>query len=240
MHFNTFVALVLFVVAASATAARPSKNAVPDNRDTVGTTCYTNAGASGSYKDYFDYAPSLGSYDNSFKSCCMYGIWMWYDLQDYNMVDFNQAMYYYWDEYGCVDFPSQFYDSASSLRYAGYSDTFKEDMINFYEGHYYMGDEHFYYNDAPSFGAYDNVGDSIIVTGCSPWTVYEYDNYQGSSVCFYPLSEFDCTPGFYDTPAVMAGISRKMSSTARGCFAEKKLYPKPVPKGLLQKFQPNH
>ena len=91
LHLNTSVAVVLFVVAASATAARPNKNAVPDNRDTVGTTCYTNVGASGSYKDYFDYAPSLGSYDNSFRSCCMYGIWMWYDLQDYNMVDFNHS-----------------------------------------------------------------------------------------------------------------------------------------------------
>ena len=81
---------------------------------------------------------------------------------------------------------------------------------------------------------------SIIITGCSPWTVYEFDNYQGSSVCFHPLSSVDCTPGFYDTPAVLGGISRKMSSTAKGCFAETKLYPKPVPEGVVQKFQPNH
>ena len=80
---------------------------------------------------------------------------------------------------------------------------------------------------------------SLIVTGCSPWTVYEYDNYQGSSVCFYPLDTINCYPGFYDTPDVMGGISRKMSSALKGCFAEKKLFPKPVPKGVVQKFLPS-
>ena len=68
-------------------------------------------------------------------------------------------MNYWWDEYDCVDFPSWFYDKASSLRYSGASDGFKYDSINFYEGHYYMGNEHWYYDDAPSFGSKDNMGE---------------------------------------------------------------------------------
>ena len=94
LRLNTFVALVLLVVAASATASRPKyQNATNDNRDITGTTCYTNTGATGSYMDYFDWAPSLGTYDNSFRSCCMNGIWMWYNLEDYNYADFNVCKY---------------------------------------------------------------------------------------------------------------------------------------------------
>ena len=54
--------------------------------------------------------------------------------------------------------PSSFWDTASSLRYSGAPDGYQYDTINFYEGHYYMGDEHFYYDDAPSFTK-DNMGE---------------------------------------------------------------------------------
>ena len=83
------VALASLVIAVSATRPKYKSATTTHSRDTSGTTCYTNSGATGSYMDYFDYASSLGSYDNSFRSCCLYGIWMWYDLQDYNYADFN-------------------------------------------------------------------------------------------------------------------------------------------------------
>ena len=83
------VALASLVIAVSAIRPKYKSATTTHSRDTSGTTCYTNSGATGSYMDYFDYASSLGSYDNSFRSCCLYGIWMWYDLQDYNYADFN-------------------------------------------------------------------------------------------------------------------------------------------------------
>ena len=61
-------------------------------RDNSALTCYTNTNAGGYYQDYDDYASSLGSYDNSYRSACMYGIWMWYDLEDYNYADFNASL----------------------------------------------------------------------------------------------------------------------------------------------------
>ena len=70
----------------------------------------------------------------------------------------QQPAYYAWDEYNCLDFPSSFWDTASSLRYSGAPDGYQYDTINFYEGHYYMGHEHFYYDDAPSFTK-DNMGE---------------------------------------------------------------------------------
>ena len=83
------VVLASVLVAVSATRPFYQSTSTTRSKDNSGTTCYTNTGASGSYMDYFDYAASLGSYDNSFRSCCLYGIWMWYDLQDYNYADFN-------------------------------------------------------------------------------------------------------------------------------------------------------
>ena len=38
---------------------------------------------------------------------------------------------------------------------------------------------------------------SAIVTGCNPWTLYEYNNYQGRCACVYPSDQSKCYPGFY-------------------------------------------
>ena len=67
----------------------PRLRSSPPARDNSALTCYTSTNAGGYYQDYDDYASSLGSYDNSFRSACMYGIWMWYDEEDYNYADFN-------------------------------------------------------------------------------------------------------------------------------------------------------
>ena len=79
---------------------------------------------------------------------------------------------------------------------------------------------------------------SIIVTGCSPWTVYEYNNYQGAATCFYPADTVNCYPGFYRTPDELGGMAGKMSSARKGCYATKRAYPKPVPMGRIQKSEP--
>ena len=37
----------------------------------------------------------------------------------------------------------------------------------------------------------------ILVTGCSGWTIYEHENYQGASLCLMPSDKVKCNPGFY-------------------------------------------
>ena len=94
--------LLLATTALMASAKRPNYHrSAPINprlrnaaRDSSALTCYTNTNAGGYYQDYDDYASSLGSYDNSFRSACMYGIWLWYDLEDYNYADFNVSSFY--------------------------------------------------------------------------------------------------------------------------------------------------
>ena len=70
----------------------------------------------------------------------------------------QRAAYYAWDEYNCIDFPQSFYDTASSLRYTGAPDGYKYDTLNFYEGQYFMGNEQYFYQDAPQFNI-DNLGE---------------------------------------------------------------------------------
>ena len=65
---------------------------------------------------------------------------------------------------------------------------------------------------------------SAIVTGCNPWTLYEYNNYQGRCACVYPSDQSNCYPGFYQDLGNVAG---QISSVRRGCSCNKKLAPAP-------------
>ena len=46
------------------------------------------------------------------------------------------------------------------------------DTLNLFEYDYFSGREAYYYSDIPDARAVYNVN-SIIVTGCQPWTLYE-------------------------------------------------------------------
>jgi hypothetical protein len=46
-----------------------------------------------------------------------------------------------------------------------------------YSRDFFIGGEEFLYNDAAQLN-YDNQAQSVIVTGCSAWTLYQYSNYQ--------------------------------------------------------------
>ena len=69
-----------------------------------------------------------------------------------------------------------------------------------------------------------------MVTGCNPWTVYQYDNYQGASACLFPSDVNNCYPGFYPSSGDLGGLAGQISSVVRGCFSANKLSPVEVPK----------
>merc|ERR1712055_1033400 len=98
------------------------------------------------------------------------------------------------------------------------------DTINMYFNEYFIGDEEFTYNDAPILN-YDNRAQSIVVTGCSAWTLYQYDSYSGYAMCVFPESTSKCTPGFYSTRQSLGSLAGQVSSVRRGCFAKDKLLP---------------
>jgi len=190
-------------------------------------TCYDYFGQGGSSYRVTDYVPDLYStgWDNKFSSCCFYGIWNMYDDRDYNERSTNSPAYSAWGENYCEDLQGSpsFDNLASSIRFVGAPDGYKYDTINLYEYNFYMGLEQYAYGDAPSLN-YDNLGRSAIVTGCNPWTLYEYNNYQGRCACVYPSDQSNCYPGFYQDLGNVAG---QISSVRRGCSCNKKLAPAP-------------
>ena len=78
----------------------------------------------------------------------------------------------------------------------------------------------------------------MIITGCSAWTLYEYDNYQGQSACWYPADTQNCYPSFFRTAQLMNGWANQVSSVRHGCFAKEKFYGEPLP--LTKSAVPNH
>ena len=68
----------------------------------------------------------------------------------------------------------------------------------------------------------------MIITGCSPWTLYEYPNFRGESDCWYPADEEKCTPAFFMTADKLKGWDNQISSVRRGCYTTKKFYGEPV------------
>ena len=60
------------------------------------------------------------------------------------------------------------------------------------------------------------------MTGCTPWTLYEYNNYQGRCACVYPADQSNCYPGFYKS---LGNVANQISSARKGCYCNKKLAP---------------
>ena len=58
---------------------------------------------------------------------------------------------------------------------------------------------------------------SMIITGCSKWTLYEFSNFAGESACWQPSA--NCTPLFVRNPQMMQGWAKEVSSIRKGCHA---------------------
>ena len=95
------------------------------------------------------------------------------------------------------------------------------------------------YDSKPNFGDFDNrarsligevcgsrlgllflySGFSLAVSGCSAWTLYQYDHYEGASVCVTPSSSSSCSPGFYLNTDQLGVLAGGISSVRRGCYS---------------------
>ena len=201
---------------------RPVRDQEPEGRKQF-LDCYDRYG---SQFHAVDYVPSLRVYnwDNKISSCCFTGIWMLYDAEDYNEYNTGAATWWAHGVNNCLDVPSQFNSAASSLRFTGAPDDYMYDTLNLYFFDFFIGDEEFMYTDMPLLN-YDDRARSVIVTGCSPWTLYQYDHYAGSAMCVFPSSSTDCTPGYYTSSQSLGSLAGQVSSARKGCLAEEKVYP---------------
>ena len=74
----------------------------------------------------------------------------------------------------------------------------------------------------------------MIITGCSPWTLYEFSNYQGQSACWYPADTQNCIPGFFRDPSMMKGWANQVSSVQHGCYSDTKYYGELIPNKISE------
>jgi len=234
---STILLVTLFGLALGKSLTSGSKSQV-SSRMTVGNftsrskassqvlTCYDFSSGGGDSVRAIDYIPNLGSYnfDNRISSCCFTGTWILYAEQNYNGYSVGSANWWAYGDNACMDTPAQFSNVASSLRYTGAPDDWKYPTLNIYFNDYFIGDEEFTYNDMPQFN-YNDRSRSIIVSGCQPWTVYQYTNYQGRAMCLFPSDTSLCTPGLYPTSNNLGSLAGDVSSARRGCYAKEKIYP---------------
>merc|ERR1712002_1125091 len=180
--------------------------------------CYDYTNQNGQMIHVEDYTPSLRSinFDDRIESCCFTGIWLLYDLENYGQGSVNSMSWWVYGNNYCTNVPQQFINRAPS--------DWNYDTINMYFNEYFIGDEEFTYNDAPILN-YDNRAQSIVVTGCSAWTLYQYDSYNGYAMCVFPESTSKCTPGFYSTRQSLGSLAGQVSSVRRGCYAKNKVLP---------------
>jgi len=206
--------------------------------------CYDlNNGGGSSYR-FTDYTPNLGRYnwDNKISSCCFTGIWILYAEQNYNKASTGSSNWWAYGDFTCLDTPTPFNNIASSLRYAGAPD-WKADTLSLYFNDYFIGDEEYMNKDVGQL-SYPDRARSIIVTGCSPWTVYEDVNYRGKAMCVWPSDTTQCTPGLYPTSSTLGSLSDNISSIRKGCLAKENAFP--VNYGIKQEsgsasgFFPSH
>jgi hypothetical protein len=206
-------------------------NAAADGKSAASATvqyldCFDYNNQGGERFRAVDYVPTLynNNFDNRISSCCFTGIWIIYADEYYNEMNVGAANWWAYGNNYCTNVPSGFDNVASSLRFTGAPDGWEYDVLNLYFNDFFIGGEEFLYNDMAQLN-YDNRAQSVVVAGCSSWTLYQYSNYQGNRVCVWPANTAACYPGFYTTAQSLGQLAGQVSSARRGCFAKESLLP---------------
>ncbi|CAL4117391.1 unnamed protein product, partial [Meganyctiphanes norvegica] len=179
--FSKMKHLVLLLLAGAALAR------VPQNTRAVQyTRVYTDQNMNGNYLDVDDYVSDLAAYsfDNIIDSTCVNGIWMFYENTDFNQ-DVGKVYWMHGIDL-CGNFPAEYTDMFSSIRFAGDPLDLNSDSWTLYQGSYFTGDEFFGVQDVADLENLDMRGSSFIITGTSAWTVYSGKSWTGDAICVYP------------------------------------------------------
>jgi hypothetical protein len=227
---KSICAVVVVVLVGWSQAGKVTRLAASNNLKRTSTSqslnCFDYPNQGGQRMTANDYVSDLKAYnmDNRISSCCFTGIWLLYADANYNNQNHGAANWWAYGDNYCTNVPAQFDNQASSLRFTGAPDDMRYDTLNVYFNDYFIGDEEFAYNDKPKLN-YDNRAKSVIVTGCNPWTLYQYDNYHGQAMCVYPSDTNKCNPGFYTNAQSLGALAGQVSSVKRGCYSNTKVLP---------------
>ncbi|KAF2366418.1 Gamma-crystallin-related, partial [Trinorchestia longiramus] len=199
------------------------------------TRVYSEFNNAGYFYDFTDYVPDLRTYnfDNIIRSACQTGIWFYYDQTDYNQV--ASAVYWMHGIEYCGDFPLEFADVTSSLRYGGSPYSLNEDSFTLYQGELFTGSEFWSNTNSATLDYLDLDGSSLLLTGVSAWTFFTGTQYTGVAVCVYPSTDHDVgQDGTYLDLGIFASMAdlgipdNSIRSAVRGCYSEKVVRGKPL------------
>ncbi|CAG0924222.1 unnamed protein product, partial [Notodromas monacha] len=173
---------------------------------------------------YGQYCPDLSqcfevSIDNAISSARIFGVWAFYAGYGYGVNDDLEVSWVWGKDYH-YDF-SELNDMVSSLRFIGPENDFLADSITLYSQEYFKAWEYFVATDMQRLPDWEYFANSAAVTGASPWTIYEFDFFQGKSLCLFPAP--DGNPGLFPTKQTM-GLSVIMS-VRKGCYSNVRLSP---------------
>ncbi|KAK8749092.1 hypothetical protein OTU49_015669 [Cherax quadricarinatus] len=191
------------------------------------TRVFSGPDGQGDYLDVTDYVPDLlaANFDNVIESVQQTGMWMYYENTDYNL----QSGRVYW-VHGidiAVNFPSDYIDMCSSLRFAGSPYYVNEDSWTVYEGTAFSGSEYYGNYDSATFENLAGKVSSLILTGVSPWTIYSRENFLGESLCVFPNTDHDTGAdgsvldfGIFPDMSALNISDNSIYSVQKGCWSK--------------------
>lgn len=222
MNKLLLVSLLIVVASAANTAGKKPHPAATTKAQRQGgdqtCTLYDGYSQTGAGLNFNNYEPDLSIYgfNDVASSATINGVWMFYGDDNYNSFGDSAAFYAAGQSYS-LDMDPVVDNGVSSIKYAGAPDGFLYDCLTFYSSEFFQGSEQYFYDSTPSLAS-DNAARSMILNGCSDWTVYDGVGYTGSAVCFRAAS--DCFPQFYPFEQNMNGLANTVSSARNGCFSK--------------------
>jgi len=108
----------------------------------------------------------------------------------------------------------------TSVRFAGSPRDYRADTFTLYQDDYFQSKEEYTITDLP---VVDMIGNhkSIIITGASPWTVYDRTYYAGNAICLYPPESTNYQPALIVDTLDVSIPHGSIQSVRKGCFGKK-------------------
>jgi len=165
------------------------------------------------------YIPDLRihNFDNRANSACVTGLWIFYVNPLFNSGALGGVEYMFGpaNKPYCNNFITVG-GYISSTRFVGSPLDYTADTFTLYEEDYYQGNEEYAYADLPSL-ALAGSHKSIIITGRSPWTVYDQAQFEGRSMCLRPTSSPNVEPYLISDTNTISIPYGSIRSIRKGC-----------------------
>lgn len=190
--------------------------------------CYDRTNYGGDSLHLIAQTPKFYNYNfnNRAESCCATGMWILYPDTYYRTNSWTPKSYYLYGNNYCTNLAWDYRNKASSARFVGHPNGYKLSAINIFRNREYAGEMVRCYNGGCQYftknGYTDRIGNSLILNGCQPWTIYTGTYYSGSALCLVPPS--NCNPVLFSNFNRFSYYTGNVASARPGCYSSNKIY----------------